>query len=1520
MPEINTPEIIKYLTEDNLKLIYSRLNRRYLVVDALPSVNSLEPSDKNVIYVVKETVGETVRYWANVLENDSWKPLGIRQTDLEGKVDKVDAVEGHLVVADKDGNLADADILPGTFVALAFDPDEQIQPHATDIRKIWEAFRSGIPVMLLDNRANGTGLYASLNAAGYTWPAGDKMGERLIEVDENYRPYDAYVQGYYFDGKFYDDGAHTTQIEPANGEVYYDITTDKTYLYRDETFTQVHRFIQFTANELINDEPVWSSRTSTRQVFYRIFEPVGSATANNFEVVYGNSTGANPGDITKKADKVSNAVQGNLAGLDASGNLTDSGAKVSDFATAAQGLKADTALQEHQDISGKANKSEMSIIDVPGDDTKKTIQLMDGLSQNVVVEHQDITGKVDKVSGATSGNFAAFDAYGNLVDSTKKADDFKTKQSAVMDPTASGDAYSFIDSLEQDTNGEIIPTKKTIPDATTSKKGVVQIATEIAVDENDDSSAATPKAVRDAIKSAVASAYHYAGSKTVAELLSSLLVEENEGNVYNIIDSGTTTDEFIEGAGHVIRSGDNVCVCHVSTNTYKFDLLSGFVDLSNYKTKQTAVADPTASGHSLEFIATVSQDTNGEITVEKKTVQDGTTVQKGVVQLEDSYTSTSTTTAATPNSVKGGFDVLDAVKADKVTGASNGDFAGLDDNGNLTDAGVKPSDFIKGVQKNGTDLTPDQNQKVNVVVNDAKLNVKIGSSSAVETFSADASQDSTIEIPVASYDNTSNPTTYSEGLMTGQEKEKLANTDVGAQVNVIEKVQKNGTDLPITNKMVNVPVGTGMLKTKLGSAISATDLFSADSSTDSTLEIPMASANTTGEMPVYTEGLMSGQDKNKLDGIEVGAEENDVETVSIGGGTPIAPTANTTNIDIPMAGYTSGATPTYTDGAMTGQDKKKLDDLKNFSSVVISDGATPDPATTTIVPANHNSALTFKAGTNVTLSAEPSTEPDTIVISATGGGEPVTVSGGKGISVTSTVEPSTGVTDYEVSVSTELGYIGGKSTVNVTASECDAIALQMTDVFDSGNDRFIIQEDQTDNHVYLYALKSVSGQDEANRVDGVNMFTVTFNMNLTRSTIQSGVTQHGFYGLAGIKVLRKHSTVVTIADSTESYAAEVGTASVNLSVTIQNNSGVETNIGGKDYYGYRFVYYGDTPAIDTETQLPIETIDLVSRLTSVEDTIGIVDYSGSSPTYSAGTAIDMTNDVVSLQYNRGLMVNNNNQLEVRLGTGLDYLPDPENPAIITVGIHSDVEEVVQAVNELETTINTTVTTTMNFSDVSDKYDMSADGSSLNTGVLLGYTFTVPLANQLYLDSDDSEWVTKIGVYASQTYMQNYCIIGIYEFDFNQHPVSTTVNSSGYAGYTVPLCDTGRVKLKSGLNEFSIKHMNSLGETELSFKPDCIYYAAIYISKNCGQNLSLAGKTGYSTQFNDSLPVMSMDMCNIGIDLSDSSKTETELDAISFNDFGWWGGGSSGQSAAYHECPNAHRFFMMVRNVKLVQTI
>jgi hypothetical protein len=116
--------------------------------------------------------------------------------------------------------------------------------------------------------------------------------------------------------------------------------------------------------------------------------------------------------------------------------------------------------------------SEMAIEAVDGDATKKNITLKSGLSQQVLVAHQDISGKADKDTDAVEGNFAAFDTNGNPVDSGHKHSDYKTKQSAVSDPSADGTGIEFIDSISQNANGEITPHKKTVQTVSASTSGV----------------------------------------------------------------------------------------------------------------------------------------------------------------------------------------------------------------------------------------------------------------------------------------------------------------------------------------------------------------------------------------------------------------------------------------------------------------------------------------------------------------------------------------------------------------------------------------------------------------------------------------------------------------------------------------------------------------------------------------------------------------------------------------------------------------------------------------------------------------------------------------------------------------------------------------------------------------------------------------------------------------------------------------------------------------------------------------
>ena len=145
--------------------------------------------------------------------------------------------------------------------------------------------------------------------------------------------------------------------------------------------------------------------------------------------------------------------------------------------------------------------------------------------------------------------------------------------------------------------------------------------------ENVDNTADTDKPISTATQTAlnlkadlayvdakISAAYHAGGNLTVAELTSALLITENMGKVYNMSDSGVTTSDFVEGAGKSICEGDNVGICNVGTEespVYKFDLLSGFVDLSAYYTKTESdnkyVTKETGKGLSTEDYTTADK-------------------------------------------------------------------------------------------------------------------------------------------------------------------------------------------------------------------------------------------------------------------------------------------------------------------------------------------------------------------------------------------------------------------------------------------------------------------------------------------------------------------------------------------------------------------------------------------------------------------------------------------------------------------------------------------------------------------------------------------------------------------------------------------------------------------------------------------------------------------------------------------------------------------------------------------------
>ena len=92
----------------------------------------------------------------------------------------------------------------------------------------------------------------------------------------------------------------------------------------------------------------------------------------------------------------------------------------------------------------------------------------------------------------------------------------------------------------------------------------------------------TSTEVDEKISSAISSTYKAGGR---VESINDITADaEHAGYVYDVTTAFTTTEAFVEGAGHEYPAGTNVAVIEVPGEpvTYKLDTMSGFIDLSNY--------------------------------------------------------------------------------------------------------------------------------------------------------------------------------------------------------------------------------------------------------------------------------------------------------------------------------------------------------------------------------------------------------------------------------------------------------------------------------------------------------------------------------------------------------------------------------------------------------------------------------------------------------------------------------------------------------------------------------------------------------------------------------------------------------------------------------------------------------------------------------------------------------------------------------------------------------------------------
>ena len=211
--------------------------------------------------------------------------------------------------------------------------------------------------------------------------------------------------------------------------------------------------------------------------------------------------------------------------------------------------------------------------------------------------------------------------------------------------------------------------------------------------------------------------------------------------------------------------------------------------------------------------------------------------------------------------------------------------------------------------------------------------------------------------------------------------------------------------------------------------------------------------------------------------------------------------------------------------------------------------------------------------------------------------------------------------------------------------------------------------------------------------------------------------------------------------------------------------------------------------------------------------------------YTAGAAIDLSNDTVSVKYGKGLELNANNELQVKVGKGLTFDNDT-----LEVTINNEVGDVVNTVEKLQNDLDKKITTTYPFAQITSMGDFAQYGVT-NTSRMIGQLFAVPIASEIRKND------TLICVNALQNFAGNVSF-GIFEYDF--------AGNDG-TGSTYWVADTGTVSIHAGENEFKLKYvLNDAHELQSSK----LYYAVVAIAANAPvSGLLLGSSPAYSQNVN-----------------------------------------------------------------------
>ena len=285
---------------------------------------------------------------------------------------------------------------------------------------------------------------------------------------------------------------------------------------------------------------------------------------------------------------------------------------------------------------------------------------------------------------------------------------YKIKQASKSDPTASGTTIEAIDSIEQNTNGEITATKKTIRSGTTSQTGVVQLKGSIAANESDDSKAATPKAVRDAINALDGNATSSDGTNVQVK------VTTTDG-IVSAVNITTDNTENVNNKTATIRDASSADDTKYPTEKAVRDAIDAIDGGASEMGEVVAASLNDLDARIKAVEESMAEENLGDRTADSLDVQ--------VLKIGGDEIAPGTDT---PNAVGSSASVGSSGKYAREDHTHNIAVASGDSEGQVKVAGQnatvngwsaisgKAGSAIQGVKVNGTALTPDSNKVVNI--------------------------------------------------------------------------------------------------------------------------------------------------------------------------------------------------------------------------------------------------------------------------------------------------------------------------------------------------------------------------------------------------------------------------------------------------------------------------------------------------------------------------------------------------------------------------------------------------------------------------------------------------------------------------------------------------------------------------------------------------------------------------------------------------------------------------------------